>query len=288
MVLDKLTYAGRKENLNEVLKSGRVQFFKGDICDSKIVEKLTSMVDSVVHFAAESHVDRSIENPDVFAKTNILGTMTLLNAALKYGVRFHHISTDEVYGSLDRNSREKFVETRPYDPRSPYAASKAGSDHMVMAYATTYDLFATVSNCSNNYGPWQNQEKLIAKAITNLLKGEKVPVYGDGGQLRDWLHVEDHCRAVGVILSKGKKGEKYVIGGKTKEITNLELVKMILKFMGESEEMIEYVKDRPGHDQKYAVDYSKLRKLGYKPQVDLRDGLLQTIDWYKENRDFWK
>lgn len=288
LVLDKLTYAGRKANLSDAIKTGRVEFFKGDICDEKMVDSLMSQVDLVVHFAAESHVDRSIADPTIFAKTNVMGTLVLLEAAKRYGTRFHHVSTDEVYGSLDRHSRQKFNEKRPYDPRSPYAASKAGSDHLVMSYGSTFGLYVTVSNCSNNYGPWQNIEKLIPKAITNLLTDKRVPIYGDGGQLRDWLHVEDHCRAIDLIIQKGGKGERFVVGGGSTEITNLNLTKMIIKYMGMSENMIEFVSDRKGHDQKYAVDFAKLKRLGYRPLVGLESGIMQTIDWYKANREFWQ
>jgi dTDP-glucose 4,6-dehydratase len=288
LVLDKLTYAGRKANLTDALKTQRVTFFKGDICDQKIVDRLVAQVNTVVHFAAESHVDRSIADPTTFAKTNVLGTLVLLEAARKYQVRFHHVSTDEVYGSLERNSRERFEETRAYDPRSPYAASKAGSDHLALSYATTFGLNVTVSNCSNNYGPWQNNEKLIPKIITNLLCDKKVPIYGDGGQLRDWLHVEDHCRAIDLILQKGKTGDRFVIGGGSKEITNLDMAKMIIKYMGADESVIEFVEDRKGHDQKYSVNFSKIKKLGYKPLVTLESGIMQTIDWYRANREFWQ
>jgi dTDP-glucose 4,6-dehydratase len=286
IVLDALTYAGNKRSLRSALASGRVEFVKGNIRNAKLVDRLTARVDLVVHFAAESHVDRSISGPGEFVRTNVLGTQVLLDAAVKHRVRFHHISTDEVYGSLARNSRLKFSETSLYDPRSPYAASKAASDHLVRAYGVTYGLRYTLTNCSNNYGPWQHPEKLIPKAILNLESGKKVPLYGDGGQKRDWLYVTDHCRAVELVIKKGRPAETYLVGGQTEEISNKQLIKKILKLMGKGEEMIEYVEDRAGHDQKYAVDWSKLKKLGYQPQVDLESGLRQTIAWYLKRDAF--
>ncbi|MCR4277114.1 MAG: dTDP-glucose 4,6-dehydratase, partial [Candidatus Roizmanbacteria bacterium] len=234
--LDKLTYAGNLENLRSVEKNPNYEFIRGDICDPKLVNSLTEKVDTIVHFAAESHVDRSISDPAPFIKTNIEGTYVLLEAALKNKVKkFHHISTDEVFGALELNSKEKFNDSTPYNPHSPYSASKASSDHLVRAYHTTYDLPITISNCSNNFGPYQFPEKLIPLAITNLIEGKKVPVYGDGLYVRDWLYVEDHCKAIDLILQKGKIGETYLIGGLTEDVSNIDIIKKILKIMGKDE-----------------------------------------------------
>jgi len=288
--LDKLTYAGNLENLKTVEKNPNYQFVKGDICDFPLVNELTKKVDVIVHFAAESHVDRSIIDAAPFIKTNIVGTYTLLEAALKNKIkRFHHISTDEVFGSLPLHSKKKFNEKTPYAPRSPYSASKAASDHLVRAYYITYNLPITISNCSNNFGPYQFPEKLIPLAITNLIEGKKVPIYGDGLYVRDWLYVEDHCRAIDLILHKGKIGETYFIGGQTKDISNLQLVKKIIKYMGKDESMIEFVKDRPGHDRRYAIDWSKIKKeLGWMPKYDFDTALKLTIDWYLKNKQWWQ
>ncbi len=288
--LDALTYAGNLENLKSVEKNPRYQFIHGDITDSSAVEKAMSGVDTVVHFAAESHVDRSVKGPAIFIKTNVIGTQILLDAAIKKKInRFHHVSTDEVYGQLELNSSVKFSETTPYNPRSPYAASKAAADHLVRAYIHTYKIPATISNCSNNFGPFQYPEKLIPLAITNLLEGKKVPVYGDGLHVRDWLYVKDHCRALDLILQKGKIGETYCIGGLTEDISNLQVVKKILQIMGKDESFIEFVKDRPGHDRKYAIDWSKIKsELGWHPQADFASYLKMTIDWYKNNQRWWK
>lgn len=288
--LDKLTYAGNLENLRTVEKNANYQFVKGDITDKALVNKLMKQVDTVVHFAAESHVDRSILDPAPFIKTNIEGTYVLLEAALENKIkRFHHISTDEVFGALPLNSQEKFNEKSPYAPRSPYSASKAASDHLVRAYHITYQLPITISNCSNNFGPYQFPEKLIPLAITNLIEGKKVPIYGDGLYVRDWLYVEDHCRAIDLILHKGKIGETYFIGGLTDDISNLDVIKKIIKLMGKDESMIEFVKDRPGHDRRYAIDWSKIKnELGWQPQYDFDTALKMTIDWYIKNQDWWK
>jgi len=288
--LDKLTYAGNLENLKSVEKNSNYQFVKGDITNKKLVDSLMKKVDTVVHFAAESHVDRSILDPAPFIKTNIEGTYVLLEAALANKIkRFHHISTDEVFGSLPLNSKKKFNEKTPYAPRSPYSASKAASDHLVRAYHITYNLPITISNCSNNFGPYQFPEKLIPLAITNLLEGKKVPIYGDGLYVRDWLYVEDHCRAIDLILHKGKIGETYFIGGLTEDISNLEVIKKIIKMMGKDDSMIEFVKDRPGHDRRYAIDWSKIKKeLGWKPKYNFDTALKMTIDWYIKNQDWWK
>lgn len=287
---DALTYAGNLENLKEVEKNPNYSFVKGDITDPKAVARVMKGIDTVVHFAAESHVDRSILEPAAFIKTNVLGTQILLDAALKEGVkRFHYVSTDEVFGALPLDSEEKFTEETPYNPHSPYSASKAASDHLVRAYGDTFDLPFTITNCSNNYGPYQFPEKLIPLAIANLIEGKKVPVYGDGLYVRDWLHVLDHCEAIDLVLEKGKIGETYLIGGLTKDVPNIELVKTILKNMGKGEDSIEYVKDRPAHDRRYAVDWSKInRELGWKPKYDFERGMKETVDWYIANQDWWE
>jgi dTDP-glucose 4,6-dehydratase len=266
------------------------RFVKGNITNKRVVEKVMVDVDAVVHFAAESHVDRSVVSPGAFVRTNVMGTYVLLEAARQYGVRFHHVSTDEVYGSLARNGVDRFSEESKYDPRSPYSASKASADHLVRAYFHTYGLEVTISNCANNYGPFHFPEKLIPVAITRLLTGGKVPIYGDGGQVRDWLYVTDHCRAVDMIVRKGRVGETYLVGAMEEAFTNLELVRKIIRLMGRrEEECIEFVTDRPGHDQRYAIDSSKIRKeLGWKPMIDLDEGLAKTIKWYEENEGWWK
>lgn len=289
--LDKLTYAGNLENLKTVEKNPHYHFVKGDIINFTLVNDLIKKIDIIVHFAAESHVDRSIKEPAPFINTNITGTYVLLEAALKNGKkRFHHISTDEVFGALPLNSKEKFNEKTPYHPRSPYSASKAASDHLVRAYYYTYNLPITISNCSNNFGPFQYPEKLIPLAITNILEGKKVPIYGDGNYVRDWLYVEDHCRAIDLIIHQGKIGETYLIGGLTKDITNIELVKLILKIMEKDEEKyIEFVEDRPGHDRRYSIDWSKIKKeLGWKPKYSFLEALQLTINWYKNNYQWWQ
>lgn len=288
--LDKLTYAGNLENLKSVEKSPNYEFVHGDICNPQLVNALTRKTEIIVHFAAESHVDRSINDPAPFIKTNIEGTYVLLEAALKNKIkRFHHVSTDEVFGALELNSTEKFNEKTNYNPRSPYSASKAASDHLVRAYHTTYNLPISISNCSNNFGPYQFPEKFIPLAITNIIEGKKIPVYGDGLYVRDWLYVEDHCKAIDLILQKGKSGETYFIGGLTDDISNLEVIKKIMKIMQVNENLIEYVKDRPGHDRRYAIDWSKINKnLGWKPEHKFEDYLKSTIDWYKKNQDWWK
>ncbi len=288
--LDKLTYAGNPENLKSIEGNSNYTFILGDICDSQTVDKAMQGIDVVVHFAAESHVDRSIIDPLEFVKTNVLGTQVLLNAALKHKVkRFHHISTDEVYGSLKLEDTNKFNERTNYNPRSPYSATKASSDHLVRVYYHTYNLPITISNCSNNFGPYQFPEKIISLAITNLLEGKKVPVYGDGLYVRDWLYVEDHCRAIDLILQKGKVGDTYCIGGLTEDINNLEVVKKIIKLLGKDESSIDFVKDRPGHDRRYAIDWSKIkRELGWEPLHSFDEWLEKTVQWYKNNQDWWK
>lgn len=286
---DKLTYAGNLENLAGI-DNGNYSFVKGDICNRQEVDAAMKQVDTVVHFAAETHVDRSIEDAAPFIQTNVVGTHVLLESALAHNIkRFHHISTDEVFGALELNSDEKFNDKTPYNPRSPYAASKAASDHLVRAYHVTYNLPITISNCSNNFGPYHFPEKLIPLAITNIIEGKKVPVYGDGLYVRDWLYVEDHCRAIELILQKGKIGETYLVGGLTEDIPNIEVIKKILKIMGKNEDTIEFVKDRPGHDRRYAVDWSKIdQELGWKPQHTFDEALEQTIEWFKKNETWWR
>lgn len=286
---DLLTYAGNLDNLADIEKSPNYKFIKGDIADPKAVREAIKDIDIVVNFAAESHVDRSILDPAPFIKTNVVGTQVLLDAARQAKIaRFHHVSSDEVFGALPLESKERFNEKTPYNPTSPYAASKAASDHLVRAWAKTYNLPVTITNCSNNYGPYQFPEKLISLAITNLLEGKKVPVYGDGLYTRDWLHVEDHASAIDAVLEKGKVGETYCIGSYG-DIPNIEVVKKILALMNMGEDMIEYVKDRPAHDRKYAIDPSKIKKeLGWVAKYDLSTGLAQTVEWYKNHRDWWQ
>ncbi|MBI3385780.1 dTDP-glucose 4,6-dehydratase [Candidatus Gottesmanbacteria bacterium] len=288
--LDSLTYAGNLENLTSVEKNPHYQFIKGDIRDPKVVESAMKGIDIVVHFAAESHVDRSILEPSPFITTNIVGTHVLLEHALKNKVkRFHHVSTDEVYGELKLSDKSKFSERTPYAPRSPYSASKAASDHLVRAYAVTYGLPITITNCSNNYGPYQFPEKFIALAITNILEHKKVPVYGDGLYVRDWLYVEDHCRGIEAVLTKGKIGETYCLGGLTNDVNNLAVVRKIIALMKVDESVIEFVKDRPGHDRRYAMDWSKAHEgLGWKPLNDFDAWLAYTVEWYKANQTWWR
>lgn len=285
--LDLLTYAGRKENLGDIASDPRYTFIQGDICDAAVVEKAMSGCDVVAHFAAESHVDRSITGPAAFVQTNIVGTYTLLEAARKQGVqRFHHISTDEVFGSLELEGTDKFSETTPYDPSSPYSATKAGSDHLVRAYFHTFGLPVTISNCTNNYGHYQFPEKLIPLMISKALKGEPLPVYGDGKNVRDWIHVLDHAKAIELILTKGRIGETYCVSGEA-EKSNLEVVRTILQQLGKDESLIAFVEDRKGHDRRYAIDQSKIvAELGYRPSYTFEAGIADTITWYKENQDW--
>ena len=289
--LDALTYAGNLASLKTIENHPNYTFIRGTITNQELVNKIMDDVSVVVHFAAESHVDRSILDPGVFLQTNVMGTHILLESALLHKIEhFHHISTDEVFGSLPLNQPEaQFSETTPYDPRSPYSASKASSDHLVRAYGETYGLNYTITNCSNNYGEYQFPEKLIPLAITNLMDGQKVPVYGDGLQVRDWLYVQDHCTAIDLVLHAGKSHETYVVGGLTEDIPNIEIVRMILKIMGKDERMLEHVTDRPGHDKRYSVDWSKIStKLGWKPSVTFEEGLQKTVTWYQENRSWWQ
>lgn len=288
--LDALTYAGNLENLVSVQKNPHYSFIKGNICNTEDVRKAMEGVEVVVHFAAESHVDRSISGPKDFVLTNVVGTQVLLDAAVENKVkRFHHISTDEVFGSLGLTNSNKFNEQTQYNPRSPYSASKAGSDHLVRAYHHTYGLPITITNCSNNFGPYMFPEKLIPLAITNLLEEKKVPIYGDGLYVRDWLYVEDHCRAIDKVLNKGKVGETYVVGGMSDDISNLDVVKKIIALLGKSESEIEYVKDRPGHDRRYAVDWSKIKNdLEWVPLHNFDEWLSNTVKWYQDNSQWWK
>jgi dTDP-glucose 4,6-dehydratase len=285
-VLDLLTYAGDEENLKPVSSDKRYKFVKGDIRDLELAKKLMQDVDQVVHFAAESHVDRSIEGGSEFVSTNVMGTQVLLDAARSTNIkRFVHVSTDEVYGSISEGS---WPEDHPLLPNSPYSASKAGSDLLVRAYNRTHKLDTVITRCSNNYGQYQFPEKVMPLFITNIIEGKKVPLYGNGLNIRDWLHVDDHCRGIALALTKGRAGEVYNIGGGT-ELTNVELTHKILQAMGVGEEFIQPVEDRKGHDLRYSVDISKINKeLGYFPQVNFEEGLLQTINWYKNNEAWWK
>ncbi len=282
---DILTYAGNLENLKDIQENPRYRFVKGDICDKDAVFPLVKEADVVVHYAAESHVDKSILDPGVFVRSNVMGTQVILDAVREYGTRFHHVSTDEVFGALGPDDAP-FDEDTPYDPRSPYSASKAAADHLVRAYFHTYNIPMTISNCSNNYGPYMFPEKLFPLFISNLLEDKKLPVYGDGMQVRDWIHTDDHARGVDMILEKGKIGETYCLGGNT-EVANIDFVKLLLKLMKKDESYIEYVTDRPGHDRRYAIDFSKAtRELGWEPQVSFEDGLKNMIDWYTANQDW--
>lgn len=297
---DTLTYAGNLENIKDIEKSSNYTFVKGDICDAAAVEKALHdfQIDTIIHLAAESHVDRSITDPLAFVRTNVLGTATLLNEAKKYwngnydGKLFYHVSTDEVYGSLGETGF--FYEDTSYDPRSPYSASKAGSDHLVMAFYHTYHMPVVISNCSNNYGPNHFPEKLIPLSINNILNKKALPIYGKGENVRDWLYVIDHASAIDVILHKGKIGDTYNVGGHN-EWTNIDLIKLLCKLMdeklgnaaGTSEQLISFVKDRAGHDLRYAIDATKLKdELGWVPSVTFEEGLSKTINWYLENKDW--
>jgi len=287
--LDALTYAGNLENLASLETTKNYSFIKADICDAQAVEKAIDGVDIIVHFAAESHVDRSIMAPDAFVQTNVYGTFNLLELARKHNLRFHHVSTDEVFGSLELNSKEKFTVDTAYDPSSPYSASKAASDHLVRAYHRTYGLSVTISNCSNNFGPYMFPEKFIPLAITNLIEGKKVPIYGKGNQVRDWLYVGDHCRGIDLVIQKGEIGKTYLFGGMTEDITNLEVAQKILSLMNRNESELEFIKDRPGHDERYAIDWSESKKqLGYSPKYDFQTYLEKTVTWYQENQSWWK
>lgn len=288
--LDKLTYAGNLASTNDFSANPHYKFVRGNIGNGSLVEGLMKEVQIVVNFAAESHVDRSISGPGAFVSTNVLGTQVLLDAALKWKIkRFHHISTDEVFGSLKQGAKEKFDEQTLYNPRNPYAATKAASDHLVRAYFHTYGLPVTITNCSNNFGPFQHPEKFLPRMITNLIDGKKIPIYGDGKYIRDWLYVEDHCRAIDLVLSRGILGETYLVGGLTKDLTNIEIARLLLSVFGLTEDWLELVRDRPGHDRRYAVDWSKIRrKLGWRPKHGFREWLLKTVDWYVKNEWWWR
>lgn len=290
--VDKLTYAGNLSTLESVMDKPNFRFVKADICDRKAIYDLfeEEHPDMVVNFAAESHVDRSIENPEVFLQTNILGTQVMLDACRKYGIQRHHqVSTDEVYGDLPLDRPDLFfTEETPIHTSSPYSSSKAGADLLVLAYHRTYGLPVTVSRCSNNYGPYHFPEKLIPLMISRALADEELPVYGNGENVRDWLHVSDHCEAIDLIIHKGKVGEVYNIGGHN-ERTNLQVVQTILKALDKPESLIKYVKDRPGHDRRYAIDPTKIEtELGWKPKYNFDTGIAQTIQWYLDNEDWWK
>jgi dTDP-glucose 4,6-dehydratase len=286
-VLDNLTYAGNSKNL-EGLDESRFGFVKGDICDEATINNAVAAADSVVHFAAETHVDNSVHDPRPFIDSNILGTYQVLEAVRKHKKRLHHISTDEVYGDLEVND-PKFNENTPYNPSSPYSASKAASDHLVRAWVRSFGVEATISNCSNNYGPYQHVEKFIPRQITEILESRRPKLYGSGQNIRDWIHAEDHSSGVLAILEKGKVGETYLIGADG-EKTNKEVVEMILELMGKDADDYERVNDRPGHDLRYAIDSAKLRsQLGWQPKyTDFKDGLTNTIEWYKANQDWWR
>ena len=287
LVLDKLTYAGNLANLNQISNNSNFKFIKGDICDYNLVSDLLSQVDAVVNFAAESHVDRSIENSRDFVLTNILGVQTLLTAITnaRNPIRFVQISTDEVYGSISKGSWD---ESFPLSPNSPYSASKASADMFVRAYFQTHELDVLITRCSNNYGPYQYPEKLIPLFITNIIENKKVPIYGDGLNVRDWLHVDDHCEGIYLVLTKGKSGEIYNIGGGL-ELTNKEITNEILNSMGKDETYIRYVEDRKGHDRRYSINCDKIsRELGYKPRITFEKGLQDTINWYVNNISWWK
>jgi len=287
-VLDAITYAGDEKNLND-LSNDKVKLVVGNICDEALVDKLVSETDAIVHYAAESHNDNSLNNPRPFLDTNIIGTYTLIEAARKHKKRFHHISTDEVYGDLELDDPNKFTPDTPYNPSSPYSSTKAGSDLLVRAWVRSFGLQATISNCSNNYGPYQHVEKFIPRQITEILEGRQPRLYGTGEQVRDWIHAEDHSSGVLAILEKGKIGETYLIGADG-EKNNKEVVELILKLMGKESTDYIHVNDRPGHDMRYAIDSSKLRtELGWKPKyTNFEEGLKETIEWYTANESWWK
>jgi dTDP-glucose 4,6-dehydratase len=286
-VVDKLTYAGNMDSLTEVMD--KITFVKGDICDRELMDKLVSENDVIVHFAAESHNDNSLRDPWPFINTNIVGTYIILEAIRKHGKRMHHISTDEVYGDLELDDPNKFTESTQYNPSSPYSSAKASSDMLVRAWVRSFGISATLSNCSNNYGPYQHIEKFIPRQITNVLSGISPKLYGTGEQVRDWIHVDDHNSAVHTILDKGKIGELYLIGANGEQ-NNKYVLETILELMGKDKTAYEHVNDRPGHDQRYAIDSTKLRtELGWKPKyTNLREGLQATIDWYTQHETWWK
>ena len=281
VVVDKLTYAGNRANVPE-----GVEFVEGDICEQSLIDDLVSRTDAVIHFAAESHNDNSLRDPSAFVQSNVVGTFTLLEAVRKFDKRLHHISTDEVFGDLKLGGNDAFTETTPYNPSSPYSATKAGSDHLVRAWVRSFGIKATISNCSNNYGPYQHVEKFIPRQITNILCGQPAKLYGTGAQVRDWIHVDDHNDAVLTILEHGRLGETYNIGANQPHTTNKQVIETICEIMGGT---YEHVADRPGHDQRYTMDATKLRtELGWTPKHDFDTGLRDTIDWYRENRRWWE
>ena len=287
-VLDKLTYAASPEALAD-LPRDRVELVTGDIADVATVESLVAGHDAVVHLAAESHNDNSLDDPEPFIRTNVVGTYVLLEAVRKADVRFHHVSTDEVYGDLALDDPKRFTEDTPYRPSSPYSAAKAGSDHLVRAWVRSFGVRATISNCSNNYGPWQHVEKFIPRQVTELLEGRRPRVYGNGLQVRDWIHVDDHSAALLAILERGRIGETYLVGADG-ERTNLDVVRALLRLMGRPEDDFELVADRAGHDQRYAIESGKLRlELGWQPRYqELDEGLAQTVEWYRAHGDWWR
>jgi dTDP-glucose 4,6-dehydratase len=287
IALDALTYAGNLANLTDFESNERLTFIKGDICDIELIDDIMSDIDIVIHFAAESHVDRSIISSNDFIRTNIIGTQVLADAARKYKIsRFQHVSTDEVYGSLGKTGL--FTESTPFAPNSPYAASKASSDLIMLAYHRTHSFPVVITNCSNNYGRFQFPEKLIPLFVTNLIEGKKVPVYGDGMQIRDWLHVDDHCRAIMAVLDKGREGEVYNIGGNNEQ-ENISITKMIIAHLDKEESSIVYVEDRLGHDRRYAIDTTKIKdEIGWEPEVNFQEGMVDTINWYVNNIQWWQ
>ena len=291
-VLDKLTYAGNKENLKSV--ADKVELVVGDICDRELVDRLVGESDVVIHFAAESHNDNSLRDPWPFVETNVIGTYTILEAVRKHNKRLHHVSTDEVFGDLELDDPNRFTEETPYNPSSPYSSTKAGSDHLVRAWVRSFGIQATISNCSNNYGPYQHIEKFIPRQITNILSDIKPKLYGTGEQVRDWIHVDDHNSAVHLILDKGKIGDTYIIGADNDHVNNKQVIELICELMGKGADWYEHVNDRPGHDMRYAMDSTKIRtELGWQPQytdnqTGMRDGLQATIDWYANNQDWWQ
>ena len=287
-VLDKLTYAGNPENIAG-LPEDRVELVVGDVCDAELLDRIVPGHDAIVHYAAESHNDNSIADPEPFVRTNVVGTYRLLEACRKFDVRYHHVSTDEVYGDLALDDPARFTEETPYHPSSPYSSTKASSDMLVRAWARTYGVRATISNCSNNYGPYQHVEKFIPRQITNILCGIRPKLYGDGRNVRDWIHTEDHSSAVWTILTRGRLGETYLIGADG-ERDNIGVLREILRAMGQPEDAFDWVRDRPGHDRRYAINSAKLRhELGWRPRhTDFAEGLAETIAWYRDNEDWWR
>ncbi len=290
-VIDKLTYAGNQANLAAV--ADKITFIQGDICDHELMDRLVAETDLVVHFAAESHNDNSLRDPWPFVETNIIGTYNILEAVRKHKKRLHHISTDEVFGDLEIDDPNRFTEETPYNPSSPYSSTKAGSDHLVRAWVRSFGIQATISNCSNNYGPYQHIEKFIPRQITNILSDIKPKLYGEGLNVRDWIHVDDHNEAVHLIIDKGLMGETYIIGADNDHTNNKMVIEMICELMGKPKDWYEHVTDRPGHDMRYAMDSTKLhRELGWQPRYTdnngMREGLQQTIAWYSEHRDWWQ